>query len=249
MVHDPEYKRINVSYPVKSDPSTCLVNNRWSVLGFQINQERLQIKSGVSNAYNDEFEKFMDRGAIVPITGEELHSYSGPVNYVTHHSVLKDSMTTPVRLVSNSSVKNNGTSLNDCLVKGPDTLNPMLDNLIRFRGYEVGICFDITKAYNALKTSTFERNLRRVLWRKSPDDDWGEYAFDVVQFGDRPAACLMQLGVEMAANIAIEQQEVKLAHIRQVHDAIKSHVTECLCDRVVKEGVEATMAREIIADA
>merc|ERR1712106_1264494 len=218
---------INVSYPVKSDPSTCLVNNRWSVLGFQIRQEKLQIKSGVSKAYNDEFEKFLNRGAIAPITGEELNSYSGPVNYVTHHSVLKDSSTTPVRLVSNSSVSNNRTSLNECLVKGPDTLNPMLNNIIRFRGYEVGICFDITKAYNALKTSTFERNLRRVLWRKHPDNDWGEYAFDVVQFGDRPAACLMQLGVEMAADIAIKEQEVKLkkfedrTHKVQALEAVK----------------------------
>ena len=163
MVHDPKNKRIDVSYPVKSDPSFCLINNRRYVLGFLKNQERVQLKSGVFEAYTTEFKKFMDRGAIVPITEEELFSYSGPINYVTHHSVLKDSMTTPVRLVSNSSVKNSGTSLNDCLVKGPDTLNPMLDNLIRFQGYEVGICFDITKAYNALKTSTFERNLRRVL--------------------------------------------------------------------------------------
>ena len=78
-----------------SDPSSCLVNNRRSVLGFQMNQERLQLKSGVFDAYTEEFKKFMDRGAIVPITGEELFSYSGPINYVTHHSVLKDSMMTP----------------------------------------------------------------------------------------------------------------------------------------------------------
>ena len=58
MVHDAERKLINVSYPVKSDPSTCLLDNRYNVLGFQICQERLQLKSGVSRSYNNELKSF-----------------------------------------------------------------------------------------------------------------------------------------------------------------------------------------------
>ena len=88
------------------------------------------LKDGSLTLYNKEFQKFLDRGVLVTLTREEINSYTGPINYVTHHSVLKDSVTTPIRIVSNSSTRNNGTSLNKCLVKGPDSLNPLLQNLI-----------------------------------------------------------------------------------------------------------------------
>ena len=59
----------------------------------------------------------------------------------------------------------------------------------------------------------------------------------------------MQLGVEMAANIAIKDQEIKLAHIVQAHEAKKAHNAVKLCGGVDKGGGEATIASDIIADA
>ena len=35
-------------------------------------------------------------------------------------------------------------------------LGPMLDIMIRFRCHEVGMMFDLTKAYNSLHTGTVE---------------------------------------------------------------------------------------------
>ena len=58
-------------------------------------------------AYNLELKKFIDRGALVRLTQEELDSYGGPISYVTHHSVLKpESVSTPLRVVTNTSLKN-----------------------------------------------------------------------------------------------------------------------------------------------
>ena len=52
------------------------------------------------------------------VSQEEIKTYQGPINYITHHEVYKDGSTsTPVRLVSNSSFKNVSTNLNNIMVK------------------------------------------------------------------------------------------------------------------------------------
>ena len=51
---------------------------------------------------------------------EEMENWQGPVNYVSHHSVVKETNTSnKLRIISNSSLNNNNTglSLNDCLPK------------------------------------------------------------------------------------------------------------------------------------
>ena len=42
-------------------------------------------------------------------------------------------------------------TLNKCLIKGPNTLADLYENLIKFRGYEQGIMYDFTKVYNSIK--------------------------------------------------------------------------------------------------
>ena len=109
----------------------------------------------------------------------------GPVNWITHHDVLKDSTTTPIRLVSNSSFPNGSTALNDLLVKGPNTLNCLLKNLVRFRGYEVSLVSDISKSYNSIKTGEVERHVRRYWFRFSQNEPWKVYSANCIMFGDR----------------------------------------------------------------
>ena len=75
-----------------------------------------------------------------------------PVNWNTHHDVLKDITITPSRLVSNSSFPNGSTALNDLLVKGPNTLNSLFTNLVRFRDYKVALVGNISKACNGIKS-------------------------------------------------------------------------------------------------
>ena len=83
------------------------------------------------------------------------------------------SLSTPVRIVSNSAMKNENTglSLNDCMEAGLNSLASLLDVLLKFRGYEQALCFDLSKAYQALKTGEMESNLRMFLWRESPEEE------------------------------------------------------------------------------
>ena len=101
----------------------------------------------------------IDCNVVSEITSAELQAWKGPINYNTHHDVLKDSATTPVRLVSNSSFNNGSTNLNNLLVKGPNTLNCLFSNLVRFRGYQVALVGDISKAYNSIKTGQIKKGM------------------------------------------------------------------------------------------
>ena len=194
-----ENQELIVSYPFIKSPE-CFPNNRQSVLNMAIKQEARLEKKGLLNKYNEELMKYITRGILVPISKEEMEEYKGPVNYITHHAVERPSATTPFRIVTNSSHRNGVRSLNDCLPKGPNSLNSMFNISIRFRAHETGLVFDLTKAYNSLKTGLPEKHLRRLLWRFSADEPWQDFGFVVVAFGDRPAANFLELGKNLTAD-------------------------------------------------
>ena len=192
-------KQLQVSYYFSRDPH-CLPNNRAKVIKMAEKQEKRMLKSGLHDVYCKEIQKYIDRGGVVKLTKEEKDNWRGPVNYISHHGVFTDSTTTPLRVVTNSSLNNGGRSLNDCLPTGPNSLNPMMDIMLRFRCHEVGMIFDLTKAYNSLHTGPIERNLRRFVYRFNPEDEWEDYAFDCVAFGDNPAANCLEIGRNLTAD-------------------------------------------------
>merc|ERR1712002_849575 len=209
---------LQAKYPFKKDPAV-LIDNSKEAKACQINQEKRQLKNNIHSQYVEQFTDMLERGVITEISQGEIAAYTGPVNFITHHEVYKPgSLSTPVRLVSNSSFRNGSTNLNDISVKGPNTLADIYNNLFKFRSYQVALIFDITKAYNSIKTGLVEKHLRRLWFRQNPQlEDCKMYGFNCVQFGDRPAAALMTIAVEKAAktyeDIAVELnipvQEVK----------------------------------------
>ena len=90
------------------------------------------------------------------ISKEEQKLWRGPVNYVSHHGVLKpSSRTTNVWIISNSSLSNNnsGVSYNNMLPKGPNSLVPLIEALVTWRVYPRVIMWDYSKCYNSVKTT------------------------------------------------------------------------------------------------
>ena len=126
---------IHVKYPFLKDPN-CLPNNREVAVKVAGRLWNSLKKDGLLNKYHEEMNKYIERGTFVKLTKEELESYDGPKQYITHHGVLKDSVTTPLRVVTNSSFNNAGNSLNSCLPKGPNSLNDMIGITLRFRAHE-----------------------------------------------------------------------------------------------------------------
>ena len=65
------------------------------------------------------------------------------MHYISHHPVLKPgSLSTPLRSVSNSI-----HSYNSILAKGPNSIQPLFQILIKLRRYEKDCIWDLSKAY------------------------------------------------------------------------------------------------------
>ena len=147
-----ETGQLCAKYPFKKDPGILIDNGREAKV-CQILQERRQLKNGTHDQYVEQFKDMVSRKVVTEISEKEKAAYIGPINYITHHEVYKPgSISTPIRLVSNSSFKNGNTNLNDICVKGPNTLVDIFENLLKFCSYQVALIFNITKAYNSIRT-------------------------------------------------------------------------------------------------
>ena len=221
-----------VSYPFIKNPD-CLQDNRNKVTRMAERLWRKLKRDKLLTKYNEEFGKFLNRGAIVELNEDELKSWPGAVNFISHHAVLKESVSTPLRIVSNPSIDNGGFSLNSCLPKGPKALNDLFSVLLRFRCREVGLAFDLSKAYQTIRTTEVEKHLRRLIWRFDDDEDWRVFAFDRLQFGDRPAACFLMLVIKHLAEIGREIDEEAAAKLEE----------DCYVDDFLTGGSEAQVER------
>ena len=100
-------------YPWTEDPAS-LPNNKGAVEATFLRTERqLRREPEWKTAYTAQVHEMVERGAAVKLTNDVISKWTGPVWYVSHlvepnlHSV-----TTPVRLVWNSSQKCRGVSMN-----------------------------------------------------------------------------------------------------------------------------------------
>ena len=83
---------------------------------------------------------------------------------------------------------------------GPNQLTDLQEVLLKFRGFEVGLMMDLSKAYQALRTGKKEADLRLFLWRSSPEEEWRTYSYICVNFGDQIAALCLELAKKITAD-------------------------------------------------
>ena len=213
---DPEEKTVKFSYPYIKDISR-LQNNYLQVVAMEAGVEKRLHKWGRRTEYDDEMQGYLERGAFVKLTQQEIDEWTGPVNYISHHGVVKEtSSTIKLRIVSNSSLNNNnqGLSLNDCLPKGPNSLVPLMEALNTWRSYPEVVTWDYVKCYNSVLTSEKDMHLRRFVWRFEGEKDWSIYAINKMHFGDRPAA----IGLDVAKKIVAEAgRDIDSAAANMIH--------------------------------
>ena len=183
---DPPNKCVKIRYPTKGDPNQ-LKDNRVQAIGCAAALENKLSKNKTRENYNVEFQGYVDRGVFKELSNAEMEAWDGPVNYISHHDVPKpSSVSTALRIVSNSSLKNTqsgGISYNDLLVKGPNSLQPLLQVQADFRTLPNVVTWDYAKAYNSVFTYPEEMHMRRMVWRNSEDEDWKTYGIDRMHFG------------------------------------------------------------------
>ena len=161
----------------------------------------------------------INREVAKKLTENEIRNYNGPVHYISHHEVLKpESPSTPCRIVFISSAKFQGQTLNDYWAKGPDLLNEVLGDLLRFRERTVALTGDSKKMYHSVKTSELDQHTHRFLGRDMEiNKEVDTYVATTVSFGDKPAGNIATFGLCKAAKLEEKDPSTSIRNDHKKH--------------------------------
>ena len=85
--------------------------------------------------------------------------------FLPHFPVVKDRVTTKVRVVFDAAAKHDGKSLNDAIWPGPKLQRDLTDVLTRFRRASVALSADISEMFLQIELQEKDRPYHRFLWR------------------------------------------------------------------------------------
>ena len=131
--YDQEKKLWTTKYPWVIDPSVLPDNYPSAYSTLKSTERKLRKDLSWAETYHSQINDMVNRQVAEKLTTEELHTWDGPVFYLSHLAVPNPkSQSTPVRIVFNSSQVYKGHSLNKALAKGLDSyLNNLLGVLLR----------------------------------------------------------------------------------------------------------------------
>lgn len=142
-------------YPWLQDPASPPNNIRVVEATLIRTEKQLAKEPEWKAAYTAQVHDMVDRRAAIKLSKDSIISWTGPVWYMSHLITPNPhSVTTPVRLVWNSSQTFRGVSLNDLLMKGPD------DQMTRS-----ALCFSDSGMEYMLPSETSRRCIIPSGWR------------------------------------------------------------------------------------
>ncbi len=159
--------RVQVTLPFRKDALPLGNSKRQALSRFFHNERSLRAK-GKLNDFNLALNEYLELGHAHVIPAHEIDTKQ-PVYYMPVHGVFKDSSTTTkVRPVFDASAKTStGTSLNDCLLIGPNLYPQLADVLLQFRLHPVGLSADISKMFREIRLDPAFRDYHRFLLRRN----------------------------------------------------------------------------------
>ena len=190
--YDSKKEKWIAKYPWVVDPMLLPDNYGAAIATLRSTERKLASDPSWAATYNQQILEHRDRGVARKLTDEEIAKWKGAVFYLATMALEQPkSLTTPVRLVFNSSQLFRGVSLNSCLAKGPDAYNnDLLGMLLRFRENRVVMIGDIKKMYNSVLLSLEDQHTHRFLWRNCEDRKPDVWCITRVNLGDRPAGTI-----------------------------------------------------------
>ncbi|XP_064643605.1 uncharacterized protein LOC135497700 [Lineus longissimus] len=148
-----EFKNGNYSVPLpwRPDHAELLTNRRECEARLRQIMARLR-KLTLLNNYTQVMQENLDKGFISEGSPDDCDTG----HYLPHFPVLRDSETTPQRIVFDAS--NGSPSLNSCLYEGPNMLQDLTELIMLFRTKRIGLSADIARAFLAVHLLESERN-------------------------------------------------------------------------------------------
>ena len=167
---------------------------------------------------------------------EVFHGYTDDLSVQLHlmqNYVMKDSVSQPVRLTSNSNTCNlSKHSVNDCIIQPPAVLNIGVAVLTSWRLLPVAVALDIKRFYRSVHCTEKSNNLRLIQWYDTDDVNdiinnkvqLTTHRYRVLTYGDTISASASEVSIRsiVAEKCTDEESKRILKHDRIVDDVIFS---------------------------
>lgn len=179
-----ETGRFTVALPFKEYPP--VLGNSFDIARkrFYYLENKFKNDPFFKNNYSEVIKDYITQGhmtLVSPVLNDQVNSNA---YYIPHFAVLKNSVSTPVRIVFDASAKtSNSRSLNDVLYSGPKLQTDIFKILLNFRLFEVAMIADIRQMYRNIRVCPEYRKFQRILWRFGPEEPLKIYELTTVVFG------------------------------------------------------------------
>ena len=189
--HNGKYE---ASLPWKPSHPTLPSNYGLAMGRLKSTVSKLSKTEGHLQLYDKIIKEQLDMGFVEQVKSPRVNQGS---HYLPHMAVVKQSATTPIRIVYDCSAKSSSQSpsLNDCLLTGPSLTEDLVDVILRFRVNPYAYVADISKAFLRIGLGEKDRDKTRFLWISNPSDPDSSidtYRFRSVLFGATCSPFLLQ---------------------------------------------------------
>ena len=205
-------------------PREDLVNNEPAVRGVMMSTlKKLKRDQGWRESYDKQLQDLIDRGFAAEVSRKELEDWTehgGQIYFISHQMVIDEAnLSTPIRVVFNSSQKYRGHSLNDSWELGPDMTGSMNGILQRFREDHVAAAGDIKKMYYNVRVEKVEEMMQLWLWQFAGDTEVKIFSMRSLVMGNKPSANVSQIALKETAKMDDNEKQFPDAHDALCHDS------------------------------
>lgn len=196
--------RYIVELPFRTDPPVLPSNSREiAIKRWKSLENRLEKSPKLKRDYNQVIEEYLALNHLERIDRESETRTENCV-YLPHHAVIReDKETSRTRVVFDASCKgNNGVSLNDALLIGPQLIEELRAIMLRWRKHKIAFIADIEKMYRQIRIERNQTDYQRIVWRSDPTEPLGEYRLLTVTFG---TSCAPYLAVKTLRRTAMDE--------------------------------------------
>ena len=230
-----EFKKGRYEVGLTFDPNRPFLkgNFKRALANFYSLEKRLDARPDIKVQYVDTMRKYQEENDI-EICSKTIPQ-DGNYFYLPHKEVIREDRTTSkCRVVFNASARNeDGISLNDCLLVGPQDQQDLVRILIRFRWNKVAVSADVKRMYLVIGIREEDRNFLRFVWRENANEELQHWRCKKVTFG--------------VADSSFTSQETFKVHARKYEEEHPAVVRSLIQDRWVDD-VLTSLENESLAN-
>ena len=195
--------QIKHAYLYRNDPAVTYAPENSNIIEASCHSRNTVKRAQQNNSLPlliDQVDKMIKTKVFVELSNSEILELEHRTHNFTffNHVFNGNSISTPYRMISNTSSISNLTTISTEMLAPEKVLNSQEAAIIRWRLYGVPLVSDIKRAYHTIEVSELDAYLRLFFWWEDPPECKVARIFKQVRqsFGDPPASAGLELAIE-----------------------------------------------------